>query len=154
MVLAERRLVKPSHGERDNDCDDYNVDDDINNGNGDINNVNDDNDDINNVNNDNDDNDNVRNTFKTPRRRKSPLRGGGWGVPLLSVNFFSVRFLGTDRPLRGGGDTPLSVNFFPLTFWVKNSVFWVKNTKKCRLRQKILDFASVKGGGVPPLSVR
>ena len=65
------------------------------------------------------------------------------------------RFLGTDRPLRGRGGTPLYVNFFPLTFWVKNSVFWVKNPKNAACGEKFLDFGSVKGGGgVPPFSVK
>ena len=29
----------------------------------------------------------------------------------------------------------------------QNECFWVKNTKKCRLRRKILDFGSVRGEG-------
>ena len=57
--------------------------------------------------------------------------------------------------LRGGGVPPLSVNFFPLTFWAKNSFFGVKNTKKCRLRRKFFGFWVRKGGrGVPPFSVK
>ena len=31
---------------------------------------------------------------------------GGGGVPPFSVNFFSVRLSGTDRPWRGGGGYP------------------------------------------------
>ena len=53
------------------------------------------------------------------------------------------------KSARGGG-TPLSVNFFPLTFWPKNSVFWVKNKKNAACGEKFLDFWSVKGGGGYP----
>ena len=76
--------------------------------------------------------------FKKRLQTLVPLRGG---TPL------SVRFLGTERPLRGEGGYPP----FPLTFWPKNSVFEWKIPKKHRLRQKFFDFRPLRGGrGYPP----
>ena len=43
----------------------------------------------------------------------------------------------TEKSVRGGrGVTPLSVNFFPLTFWVKNSVFLGEKHQKIPLAAK------------------
>ena len=81
----------------------------------------------------------VREGFKTPSHGKSPLGGEG-GYPPFPLTFFRSIF-GNQPSVKGGeGVPPLSVNFFPLTFWAKNSVFWVKNSKKCRLRRKIFGF--------------
>ena len=60
----------------------------------------------------------VRKGFKTPSHGKSPLRGGG-GVPPL------FRWVFGNRPsVKGRGYPPLSVNFFPLTFWAKKQCFF------------------------------
>ena len=46
----------------------------------------------------------IREGFKTPSHGKSPLGGEG-GYPPFPLTF-SVRFFGTNRPLRGGEGVP------------------------------------------------
>ena len=81
-----------------------------------------------------------------PSVTESVRKGGGRYPPFPLT--FSRSVFGNRPSVKGGGVFPLSVNFFPLTFWVKNT------KKNAACGEKFLDFASVKGGGVPPLSVK
>jgi hypothetical protein len=68
----------------------------------------------------------------------------------IPLTFFRSIF-GNQPSVKGGGIPPLSVNFFSINFLGQKQCFLGENQQKnTAYDEKMLDFGSIKGGGVPP----